>query len=136
MNDPVTGDNKAQTEVRDGGYVKGSYSLSEPDGTLRVVDYTADPVAGFNAVVKRVGPAAHPQQLLAPVVTKQIVAPIAPITAPVLTAPIITAPAISSLGGLDLGYGYGLEGRGLALGGYNLGLGGIGGLGGLGLLKH
>lgn len=139
MNDPITGDNKAQTEVRDGGYVKGSYSLSEPDGTLRVVDYTADPVAGFNAVVKRVGPAAHPQQLLAPVLTKPIVAPIAPISAPVLAAPILTAPAISKLGGLDLAYGYGLEGLGgpgLALGGYNLGLGGVGDLGGLGLWKH
>lgn len=138
MNDPVTGDNKAQTEVRDGGYVKGSYSLAEPDGTLRVVDYTADPVAGFNAVVKRVGPAGHPQQLLAPVVTKQIVAPVAPIapvlSAPIISAPILTAPAISNLGVLGKGYGYGLEGRGLGLGlgGYDLGLSGIGGIGGLG----
>lgn len=161
VNDPVTGDNKAQTEVRDGGYVKGSYSLSEPDGTLRVVDYTADPVAGFNAVVKRVGPAAHPQQLLAPVITKQI----APIPAPVLAAPIITAPAyISNFEGLGHGYGYGLEGHelslkghglgfeghglgfeghglgfeghGLDLGDYNLGHSGIGSLGGHGLWKY
>lgn len=140
VNDPVTGDNKAQTEVRDGGYVKGSYSLSEPDGTLRVVDYTADPVAGFNAVVKRVGPAAHPQQLLAPVINKQIVAPIA---APILATPIITAPVISKLGSYDRGYDYGLEGyglglesRGLDLGGYNLGYAGYGSLGGLGGWKY
>ncbi|KAF9416998.1 hypothetical protein HW555_005826 [Spodoptera exigua] len=99
---PLTGDQKAQTESRDGGYVKGSYSLTEPDGTLRVVDYTADPVSGFNAVVKRVGPAAHPQTLVAaPVVSKQIVAPIA-------AAPIASAGYASSLvglGGYGLGYG-------------------------------
>lgn len=131
VNDPLTGDNKAQTEVRDGGYVKGSYSLAEPDGTVRVVDYTADPVNGFNAVVNRVGPAAHPQRLLAPVITKQIVAPIAPIAspilrAPILSAPIVTAPAISNLG---------LVGKGLDLGPYDLGLAGIGSLGGYGLWK-
>lgn len=137
VNDPVTGDNKAQTEVRDGGYVKGSYSLSEPDGTLRVVDYTADPVSGFNAVVKRVGPAVHPQQVSVPVITKQIVAPIAPISAPIFTAPIITAPAISKLGDLGRGYNIGLDGRGLDLGGYyNLRLSDLGGLGGLGLWKY
>lgn len=136
MNDPSTGDKKAQTEIRDGGYVKGSYSLSEPDGTLRVVDYTADPVAGFNAVVKRVGLAAHPQQLLAPVITKQIVAPIAPIASPFLATPIITAPAISKLGGFGREYDYGLDSRGLGLGGYDLGLSGYGGPGGLGLWKY
>ncbi|XP_013181123.1 PREDICTED: cuticle protein 7-like [Papilio xuthus] len=75
VNDPVTGDNKAQTEVREGDVVKGSYSLAEPDGTIRIVDYTADPVSGFNAVVKRIGHASHPQQILSPVVTKAIASP-------------------------------------------------------------
>lgn len=28
----------------------GQYSLVEPDGSIRTVDYTADPVNGFNAV--------------------------------------------------------------------------------------
>lgn len=33
--------------------VQGSYSLVEPDGTRRVVEYTADPHNGFNAVVHK-----------------------------------------------------------------------------------
>lgn len=33
--------------------VRGSYSLVEPDGSKRRVDYVADPVNGFNAVVKK-----------------------------------------------------------------------------------
>ncbi|KAJ8729602.1 hypothetical protein PYW08_001183 [Mythimna loreyi] len=150
VNDPVTGDQKAQTESRDGGVVKGSYSLTEPDGTLRVVDYTADPVSGFNAVVKRVGPAAHPQTLVAaPVVSKQIVAPVA--VAPVAAAPIASSLVGlggigyglgAGLGGVGLGYsGIGLSGAGIGHGDLGLGYGGlgygglgygIGGLGGLG----
>ncbi|XP_049301523.1 larval cuticle protein A2B-like [Anopheles funestus] len=51
--DAVTGDNKNQQESRSGDVVTGSYSLVEPDGTRRVVEYTADPVNGFNAVVHR-----------------------------------------------------------------------------------
>lgn len=136
VNDPVTGDQKAQTESRDGGVVKGSYSLTEPDGTIRVVDYTADPVSGFNAVVKRVGPAAHPQTLIAtPVVSKQIVAPIA--AAPI--APAGYASSLVGIGGIGPGLGLGsidlgLAGAGIGLGNVNaLGLGyGIGGLAGLG----
>lgn len=31
----------------------GSYSLREPDGSIRRVTYTADDVNGFNAVVER-----------------------------------------------------------------------------------
>lgn len=46
----------------------------EPDGTLRVVDYTADPHNGFNAVVTRSGPAAHPATPIA-VAPKIIAAP-------------------------------------------------------------
>lgn len=60
VNDPHTGDNKAQWEARDGDVVKGSYSLVEPDGSLRVVDYHADDHTGFNAVVKKIGPNLHP----------------------------------------------------------------------------
>lgn len=84
MNDPHTGDVKSQEEVRDGDVVKGSYSLNEPDGTIRVVDYTADPHNGFNAVVKKIGHAVHP-------------APISPV---VKYAPsVYTVPA-------HAGYGY------------------------------
>lgn len=31
----------------------GSYSLVEPDGSIRTVIYTADPVNGFNAIVEK-----------------------------------------------------------------------------------
>ncbi|XP_043269440.1 cuticle protein 19-like [Venturia canescens] len=64
VNDPHTGDVKSQHEVRDGDVVKGSYSLNEPDGTIRVVDYTADAHNGFNAVVKKIGHAVHPSPIV------------------------------------------------------------------------
>ncbi|XP_013162985.1 PREDICTED: cuticle protein-like [Papilio xuthus] len=60
VKDPHTGDNKAQWEKRDGDSVKGAYSLVEPDGSIRVVEYWADAKSGFNAVVKRIGPNLHP----------------------------------------------------------------------------
>ncbi|XP_050352188.1 cuticle protein-like, partial [Nymphalis io] len=60
VKDPHTGDNKAQWEKRDGDVVRGAYSLVEPDGSLRVVEYRADDKTGFNAVVKRIGPNLHP----------------------------------------------------------------------------
>ncbi|XP_011498112.1 PREDICTED: cuticle protein-like [Ceratosolen solmsi marchali] len=53
VQDALTGDSKAQYERRDGDVVQGSYSLIEADGTRRIVDYTADPINGFNAVVHR-----------------------------------------------------------------------------------
>lgn len=55
--DGLTGDNKSQSEVREGDVVKGQYSLIEADGTRRVVDYYADPINGFNAVVRKEGAA-------------------------------------------------------------------------------
>ena len=53
VEDPSTGDSKSQTEIRDGGVVRGQYSLNDPDGTRRTVDYVADPVNGYNAVVRK-----------------------------------------------------------------------------------
>jgi hypothetical protein len=53
IQDALTGDSKSQQESRSGDVVQGSYSLVEPDGTVRTVEYTADPVNGFNAVVHR-----------------------------------------------------------------------------------
>ncbi|CAH2104905.1 unnamed protein product [Euphydryas editha] len=109
VNDPYTGDNKAQSEVRDGNVVKGSYSLSEPDGTVRVVDYTADDVRGFNAVVKRIGNAAHPQTIQAPIISKQIIQPIAyePIApiAPIPSDAYSYSSNILSFGGLGDDWG-------------------------------
>ncbi|XP_075226798.1 cuticle protein 7-like [Lycorma delicatula] len=51
--DPLTGDFKDQQEAKRGDVVEGSYSLVEPDGSVRRVDYTAAPGAGFNAVVSK-----------------------------------------------------------------------------------
>ncbi|XP_055619733.1 cuticle protein 19-like [Toxorhynchites rutilus septentrionalis] len=59
--DHKTGDHKSQWELRDGDVVKGQYSLHEPDGTERVVEYKADKHSGFEAHVKRISHAKHPQ---------------------------------------------------------------------------
>lgn len=53
VQDSLTGDFKNQHETRDGDVVHGSYSLLEADGTRRTVDYTADAINGFNAVVRK-----------------------------------------------------------------------------------
>lgn len=53
VHDHLTGDSKSQHESRHGDVVHGSYSLIDPDGTKRTVDYTADPHNGFNAVVTK-----------------------------------------------------------------------------------
>nr|CAD7590037.1 unnamed protein product [Timema genevievae] len=55
VSDPVTGDSKSQRESRDGDIVRGSYSLVDPDGSVRTVTYTADPINGFSAVVEKNG---------------------------------------------------------------------------------
>jgi hypothetical protein len=60
VKDLHTGDVKSQWETRDNGVIKGHYSVVEPDGSIREVDYTADSKSGFNAVVKTHGPNAHP----------------------------------------------------------------------------
>ncbi|XP_058833006.1 cuticle protein 8-like [Topomyia yanbarensis] len=65
IKDPHTGDIKSQAEERDGDVVKGQYSLVEPDGSVRTVDYTADDHNGFNAVVHKSAPAVH--KVVAPV---------------------------------------------------------------------
>ncbi|BFF93921.1 larval cuticle protein A2B [Drosophila madeirensis] len=53
VHDSHTGDIKDQFEHRRGDYVTGRYSLIEPDGHRRIVDYTSDPLLGFNAQVRR-----------------------------------------------------------------------------------
>ncbi|XP_075970748.1 uncharacterized protein LOC142973080 isoform X1 [Anticarsia gemmatalis] len=58
--DPHTGDHKSQHESRDGDSVHGYYSLAQPDGTIRKVEYTADAHNGFNAVVHNSGHSVHP----------------------------------------------------------------------------
>ncbi|ROV56171.1 chitin-binding domain-containing protein, partial [Limosilactobacillus reuteri] len=53
VNDPNTGDSKFQQESLFNGVVHGSYSLAEPDGTIRKVTYTADDLNGFRATVEK-----------------------------------------------------------------------------------
>ncbi|XP_050433928.1 cuticle protein 8-like [Adelges cooleyi] len=57
VKDTHTQDIKSHQETSDGhGTVKGSYSLVEPDGSTRLVEYTADHVHGFQAKVKKIPP--------------------------------------------------------------------------------
>ncbi|XP_050293130.1 larval cuticle protein A2B-like [Anthonomus grandis grandis] len=87
VQDGLTGDSKSQIESRNGDIVQGQYSLVDPDGTRRIVDYTADPVNGFNAVVRKA-----PLAVAAPVVAKAVAAPVvAP--APIVAARAVAAPA-------------------------------------------
>ncbi|XP_018566856.1 larval cuticle protein A2B-like [Anoplophora glabripennis] len=86
VQDPLTGDSHGQVETRDGDVVRGSYNLLEADGSRRVVDYTADPINGFNAVVSK--------RLPIPVVTK--VAPVARLAAPIVPVAPIPAPVLRS----------------------------------------
>ncbi|XP_049794522.1 cuticle protein 21-like [Schistocerca nitens] len=51
VEDPESGNAQAHEERRDGGVVKGQYTLLEPDGRTRTVVYTADPEHGFRADV-------------------------------------------------------------------------------------
>lgn len=75
----------------------GQYSLVEPDGSIRTVDYTADSIHGFNAVVTKSGPTVHAQAVVAspivahkPVLTHyepQVVKHVAPVA----HAPLVVA---------------------------------------------
>lgn len=51
VSDGRTGDIKTAWESRDGDTVKGHYSILEPDGSTRTVEYSAGPKTGFQAVV-------------------------------------------------------------------------------------
>ncbi|XP_050094028.1 uncharacterized protein LOC126576765 [Anopheles aquasalis] len=52
--DPATGDKKEQWEKRVGDFVKGKYTLEQPDGTKRIVEYEADDKNGFEAIVQEI----------------------------------------------------------------------------------
>ncbi|XP_017792700.1 PREDICTED: RNA polymerase II degradation factor 1-like [Habropoda laboriosa] len=97
VQDAVTGDSKAQYETRNGDVVQGSYSLIEADGTRRIVEYTADPINGFNAVVSR-EPATAVAAIAAPLVPyAPAIAPSAA-AAPILPAAAAPVPAIPASG--------------------------------------
>ncbi|XP_068086136.1 cuticle protein 18.6-like [Anabrus simplex] len=97
VQDALTGDSKNQQESRSGDVVQGSYSLAEPDGTIRTVEYTADPVNGFNAVVHKT-PA---------------VAAVAKVAAPAIAAPAIAAAPLG-LARAGIAAPLGLAGVGIA----------------------
>ncbi|KAG6456080.1 hypothetical protein O3G_MSEX009550 [Manduca sexta] len=85
--DSLTGDYKSQQEERNGDLVQGSYSVVDPDGTRRVVDYAADSINGFNAVVRKEPlVAAAPAVVAEPAVVPARIAA-APVAAAVATMP-------------------------------------------------
>ncbi|XP_073817938.1 larval cuticle protein A2B-like [Musca autumnalis] len=98
VKDAVSGDSKSQVEERDGDVVRGEYSLIDADGFKRTVQYTADPVNGFNAVVNR-EPLVAKAVVAAPAAVVKTVAPVAHYAAPAAVvktvAPVAhyTAPA-------------------------------------------
>ncbi|XP_030374298.1 larval cuticle protein A2B-like [Scaptodrosophila lebanonensis] len=97
VQDSLSGDSKSQVEERDGDVVRGEYSLIDADGYKRTVQYTADPINGFNAVVNReplvkavaAAPVAH---YAAPTVVKTV-APVAHYAAPAVAH--YAAPAVA-----------------------------------------
>ncbi|XP_017006922.1 larval cuticle protein A2B [Drosophila takahashii] len=103
VHDGSTGDVKSQQESRSGDVVQGAYSLIEADGTRRIVEYTADPVHGFNAVVRREG------------AVVKAVAPVAKVLAPaplLHAAPLVAklpayGPALAPAYASPLAHGYG-----------------------------
>ncbi|XP_058984606.1 larval cuticle protein A3A-like [Musca domestica] len=89
VKDALSGDSKTAVETRDGGFVQGQYSLNDADGYRRIVDYTSDPVNGFNAVVRREPLVAA--VAAAPVVKAAVAAPVVAAPAPVVKA-VVAAP--------------------------------------------
>lgn len=76
VNDATTGDVKTQKESRDGDSVTGMYSVVQPDGSTRIVEYTANDKDGFNAVVKtEAGPAPAPEPVKKEAATEATPAP-------------------------------------------------------------
>ena len=72
VNDAVSGDSKQRQESRDGDVVTGSYTVADPDGRIRHVEYTADKEHGFRATVTydgEPGPVAIPFAAPTPIQT-------------------------------------------------------------------
>ncbi|KAK9873785.1 hypothetical protein WA026_002142 [Henosepilachna vigintioctopunctata] len=96
VSDPYTGDHKSQFETRRGDAVQGQYSLADSDGTQRIVDYTADDVNGFNAIVRKepLVKAVASVVPAAPVVAAAPVVDAAPAVIAARTSVVATAPAV------------------------------------------
>ncbi|CAG9568004.1 unnamed protein product [Danaus chrysippus] len=89
VQDSLTGDYKGHQEQRNGDVVTGSYSVVEPDGTRRIVDYAADSINGFNAVVRR--------EPLVVAAAAKVIAPAPVVPAPVIARAPVFAPAPAPL---------------------------------------
>ncbi|RZC33111.1 larval cuticle protein A3A-like [Asbolus verrucosus] len=88
VQDPITGDSKSQVESRSGDVVRGQYALNDPDGTRRTVDYTADPINGFNAVVNK-SPVVQAVQTVAAPVVKSVVPVVKSVVPVVKSVPVV-----------------------------------------------
>ncbi|XP_067613710.1 cuticle protein 21 [Eurosta solidaginis] len=99
VTDHHTGDSKSAEEHLKDGVVHGSYSLAEPDGTIRKVTYTADKVNGFQAVVEKQGepkPEAVVAKHAVAVAAAPVVAKVA-YAAPTITKVAYAAPALAKV---------------------------------------
>ena len=77
VNDAASGDLKQRQESRDGDIVRGSYTVADPDGRIRHVEYTADKEHGFRATVTydgEPGPVAIPFAVAPAPVQRAVVA--------------------------------------------------------------
>ncbi|KAM3965549.1 uncharacterized protein ACR2FA_000396 [Aphomia sociella] len=98
VHDDHTGDVKQQKESRAGDAVQGFYSLIQPDGVQRIVEYTSDKVNGFNANVRYEG---HPTP--APVAKIAYAAPVtkvayaAPVAKIAYSAPVAYAAPVAKV---------------------------------------
>ncbi|XP_037824779.1 cuticle protein 7 [Lucilia sericata] len=94
VSDHSTGDSKSAEEHLENGVIHGSYSLTEADGSIRKVTYTADKINGFNAVVEKSG-----QAIIAKPVAVAAAVPVAKVAyaAPAVTKVAYAAPAVAKV---------------------------------------
>ena len=100
VHDEQSGDVKQQQESRAGDAVHGSYSLVQPDGVHRIVDYSSDKINGFNAVVRYEGspiPAPAPVAKLAYAAPVAKLAYAAPVAKVAYSSPVAYAAPVAKL---------------------------------------
>jgi len=129
VSDKLTGDQKSAHETRDGDVVKGSYSLVQPDGVLRTVNYISTPLTGFQAEVINSAPAVHAVKKVAAVAPLAAVGPIGYGHGGYGHGGIGVAKAVAPIGAYGGYAGHGLGHGGFA-GGHHGGFGGGYGHGG------
>ncbi|XP_065204896.1 cuticle protein 7-like [Planococcus citri] len=84
--DPITGDQKSQSETRNGETVQGYYQLLEPDGSYRTVSYVSDPVGGFRAQVSKNGAPGAPAKIAPVPAASTVVKTVVPAPEPYVPA--------------------------------------------------